>query len=48
MMAKMIMAHMLLHYDFKLADQDGPSTLSWRENLLPHPKLRILLRKRYL
>ena len=48
MLAKMIMAHLLLHYDFRLADQDAPSTLSWRENLLPHATLRILLRKRSL
>ena len=45
-MAKMIIAHLLLHYEFKLVDESVLSTFTWGVNTMPHPKLRILLRKR--
>lgn len=46
MIAKMMMQHLLLRYDMKLVDEHATSTLCWDTNLLPHPKLRMLIRER--
>lgn len=46
MIAKIIMRHLLLRYEFKLADENAPSTLYWDTNMLPHPRLRMLIRER--
>lgn len=42
----MVMQHFLSRYDFKLVDEHATSTLSWDTVLLPHPKLRMLVRER--
>ena len=46
MIAKMIMRHLLLRYEFKLVNEQASSTLPWGTNLLPHPMLRMLIRER--
>lgn len=46
MMVKMIMIHLLVHYDFKLADGNVPPTFSWGSIILPHPRMALLIRKR--
>lgn len=46
MIAKMVMQYLLLRYDFKPVDEHATSTLCWDTILLPHPKLRMLIRER--
>ena len=47
MMVKMILVHFLVHYDFKLADTNVPSSFSWGSIILPHPRIAILMRERF-
>lgn len=45
-MAKMTMRRLLLEYDMKLVDEHATSTFNWSTALVPHPKLRMYIRKR--
>lgn len=44
--AKMILGHIIKNYELKLADENQSPTFGWGMNLIPHPKLKILLRER--
>ena len=44
-MTKSIVSQFIMNYDFKLADESVPSSLTWRELKVPHPFLAFLLKK---
>ena len=46
MVVKMILVHVIKHYDIKLADVDAPPHFSWGINLVTHPSLVFLVRPR--
>ena len=43
---KMILAHLIVDYDFKLADPTARSCLPFGTTRLPNPFMSILIRKR--
>ena len=46
MVVKMILVHVIKHYDIKLADENAKSHFSWGINLVTHPSLIFLIRER--
>ena len=42
----MIIAHLIINYDFKLADEKIPEAFFWGLARVPHPRLAFLLKKR--
>jgi len=46
MVVKMILMHVIKHYDIKLANEDVKPHFSWGINLLTHPSLVFLIRER--
>ena len=46
MIVKMIMVHVIKHYDIKLADEDAKPHFSWGINLVTHPGLNLLIRRK--
>lgn len=46
MVVKMILIHVIKHYDIKLADEDAKPHFSWGVNLITHPSLAFLIRER--
>ncbi|CAD6591006.1 MAG: hypothetical protein ASARMPREDX12_004887 [Alectoria sarmentosa] len=46
MVVKMILIHVIKHYDIKLADGDAKPHFSWGVNLITHPSLVFLIRER--
>jgi hypothetical protein len=46
MVAKMIISHFILNYEFKLADEKVPARFNWGVASIPHPRLAILVRHR--
>ncbi|KAL8830386.1 MAG: hypothetical protein Q9191_001463 [Dirinaria sp. TL-2023a] len=45
-MTKMIVAHFLMKYEFKLADESVPDSFAWQVIRIPHPRLGFYLKKR--
>ncbi|KAK0516452.1 hypothetical protein JMJ35_001055 [Cladonia borealis] len=43
---KLILRHILLHYDIKLADKSEPRTFAWRTAIVPRENTRLLARRR--
>ena len=43
---KMILAHLLMKYDFKLENPSGPHTFTWRTFIVPKRSAKLLLRER--
>lgn len=46
MVVKMTLVHIIKHYEIKLADEDSKPHFSWGINLVTHPSLAFLIRKR--
>lgn len=46
MVVKMIFAHIIKHYDIKLAHEDARPHFSWGINWATHPSLAFLIRER--
>ena len=46
MVAKMILAHVIKNYDIKLVNEEAKPSLSWGIDMVPHPRLTFLIRKR--
>ncbi|KAM0794867.1 cytochrome P450 [Usnea florida] len=46
MTVKMIMVHVIKHYDIKLANEDAKPHFSWGINLVTHPGLTLLIRRK--
>ncbi|KAI9659180.1 MAG: hypothetical protein M1831_003762 [Alyxoria varia] len=46
MVSKMVIAHLITNYDIKLQDESREPYLAWGSNMIPHPKLSLLLRER--
>jgi len=46
MVSKMIIGHLITHYDVKLADPRAASSLHWGISVVPHPRLAVMIRKR--
>ena len=46
MIAKMVMAHLLSHYDVILADKDAVPSFSWGFFIIPRANLTFLIRER--
>lgn len=46
MVVKMILVHIIQHYDIKLANEDAKPHFSWGVNLVTHPGLAFLIRER--
>ena len=46
MVVKMIMVHVIKHYDIKLANEDAKPHFSWGINLVTHPGLALLIRRK--
>ena len=46
MIVKMIMVHVIEHYDIKLATEDAKPHFSWGINLVTHPGLTLLIRRK--
>lgn len=46
MIAKMIVSHLILNYDFRLAEEKQPSTFTWGIASVPHPRLKVLFREK--
>ena len=43
---KMVIAHIVMNYDVKLADEKTARTAVWLTNTMPHPSLKIMVRER--
>ena len=43
---KMILAHLLINYDFKLADSRSPRSFTWTTALVPRFGTKLLVRRR--
>ena len=46
--AKMIFLRFVRDFDFQLERPDGPRSLAWNYAVVPHPSLRIVIRKKTL
>ena len=46
MVAKLIISHVIVNYDFKLADEKVPPKFNWGVVSIPHPRLAVLMRQR--
>lgn len=46
MVVKMVLVHVIKHYEIKLADEDAKPHFSWGIDIMPHPRLTFLVRKR--
>ncbi|KAL8764770.1 MAG: hypothetical protein Q9194_006851, partial [Teloschistes cf. exilis] len=44
--AKMVLSHFIMNYDFELANPNGPQSLAWSFALMPHPMMKLLIRKK--
>ena len=44
--AKMVLSHIIMNYDIKLADPEAPPALAWSFALVPHPMTKLLIRER--
>ena len=44
--AKMILSHFVMNYDFKLANPGAPQSLAWSFACVPHPMTKLLIRKK--
>ena len=42
--AKMVLSHLIMNYDIKLANPDASQSLAWSYALIPHPMTRLLIR----
>ncbi|KAL9095069.1 MAG: hypothetical protein Q9165_002671 [Trypethelium subeluteriae] len=45
-MSKMIIAHFIMNYDFKLARDNVPISFAWGPLRIPHPRMAFHVRKR--
>ena len=47
MIAKMIIIHLIEHYDVKVADGEPTKPyFAWGSNMVPHPGLKLLIKRR--
>ncbi|KAL9608747.1 MAG: hypothetical protein Q9167_006419 [Letrouitia subvulpina] len=46
MVSKMVLSHFIMDYEFKLADPDAARSLAWSFALVPHPMMKILIRRK--
>lgn len=46
MVVKMILVHIIKHYEIKLANEDAKPQFSWGIHFVTHPSLTFLIRKR--
>ena len=45
-MLKLMIAHVLLKYDIKFADENNSRTFTWRTAIVPSSKTALLFRER--
>ncbi|KAM0803173.1 cytochrome P450, partial [Usnea florida] len=44
--AKMVLSHLIMNYDFKLANPEASQSLAWSFALVPHPMTKLLIREK--